>query len=160
MTSNKSVFLNDVPVTKKADNKLWSPGSSVMQEVNEVANAILTEDGKLTFAVYGAWGAGKTSFLRLVQNSVEEQMQAQEVVFCWYEASNYQGAGAPETTIALRIWNTLGGEESSKNRYAAEAYNTLADYMRGILADEFVDSEEKGRVKPYQLLQVLARKTA
>jgi hypothetical protein len=31
--------------------------------------------------------------------------------------------------------------------------------MRGILADEFVDSEEKERVKPYQLLQVLARRT-
>ncbi len=158
MSPAKSIFLNDVPVATIADNKLWAPDSSVMQEVHAVANAILTEDGRLTFAVHGAWGAGKTSFLKMVQYVVTEQMQPQDVIFCWYEASAYQGVDTPETTIALRIWNVLGGEESQK-RFAQEAYDGLAKYMQGILADDFVVSDEKERVKPYQLLQVLARRT-
>jgi hypothetical protein len=160
MTLDKSVFLNDVPVTTMEENKLWSDDSSVMQEVGAVANAILAEDGKLTFAVHGAWGAGKTSFLRMVQDTVEEQMQeqSQEVTFCWYEASAYQGVGTPETTIALRIWNLLGGEKSGE-RYAGEAYEGLVEYMKGILADEFLELDRRERVKPYQLLQVLARRT-
>lgn len=158
MSPSKSIFLNDVPVATIADNKLWAPDSSVMQEVHAVANAILTEDGRLTFAVHGAWGAGKTSFLQMVQNVVTEQMQPQDVMFCWYEASAYQGVDTPETTIALRIWNVFGGEEPEK-RFAQEAYDGLAKYMRGILADDFVGSDAKERVKPYQLLQVLARRT-
>jgi len=158
MSPSKSIFLNDVPVATIADNKLWATDSSVMQEVHEVANAILTENGRLTFAVHGAWGAGKTSFLQMVQHVVMEQMQPQDVTFCWYEASAYQGVDTPETTIALRIWNVLGGEEPQK-RFAQEAYDGLAKYMQGILADDFVGSDAKERVKPYQLLQVLARRT-
>jgi len=162
MAPSRSIVLNDVPVTTVKDNTLWSSNSPVMQEVNEVAGAILAVKGQLTFAVHGAWGAGKTSFLRLVQLTVEEQSKAQdkEIVFCWYEASAYQGVGTPETTIALRIWNVLGGEDPSKGRFAGEAYDALVTYMRGILADEFKQAEGEGEVKPYEMLQMLARKTA
>lgn len=158
MSSRKSVFLSDVPIATASDNKLWVSGSSVMQEIDAIANAILIEDGQLTFAVHGAWGSGKTSFLKMVQDAVTHQIQHQEVIFCWYEASTYQNVATPETTIALRIWNVLGGEESGK-RFAGEAYDGLASYMQGILADEFVSRDEKERIMPYHLLQILARKT-
>jgi hypothetical protein len=159
MLPNRSIFLTDVPVSKVDENKLWGENSSVMQEVEEVASAILVEDGKLTFAVHGAWGAGKTSFLRMVENTVKEKMGGQEVIFCRYEASAYQGIGMPETTIALRIWSALGGEDPEKNRSPEASYDMLARYMQGILADEFGGLEGKGKVEPYVLLQILARKT-
>lgn len=158
MSLSRSVFLTDVPVATISDNKLWSPDSRVMQEVRAVADAILLEAGRLTFAVHGAWGAGKTSFLKMAQDSVTVQAQTQQVVFCWYQASAYQGVETPETTIALRIWSILGGEESDR-RFAGEAYNGLADSMKGILEYEFTSRDERERVRPYQLLQILARRT-
>lgn len=160
----KSIFLNDVPVEAMNDNKLWEPNSHVLHEIEAITNAILTESGQLTFAVHGAWGAGKTSFLRMIADTVESKSKGteQEVKFCWYEASTYQGVDEPEITIALRIWNVLGGENATSERHTPEVLEKLRDYMRGVLEGKDIepeDAEAKDRVKSYSMLQLIARKT-
>ena len=59
------LFLDDAPVGLE-DNILWEEGHVVRRRITEFAEAIARGRGALTFAVYGAWGSGKTSFLQMV----------------------------------------------------------------------------------------------
>ena len=159
MSQHKSVFLSDVPVTTVDGNLLWAEDTLVLQEVREITDAILAEAGGLTLAVYGAWGAGKTSFLRMVEDTVRSNRGDQRIVFCWYNASTYRGIGVPATTLlALRIWSALRGDEELPP-YATpgdEPSDPFERYMQTFFAD--VEWEERGH-KRYEFLQQLAQQT-
>ena len=153
---HKSIFLNDTPIAGAEADLLWSEDTEVMQQIEEIAHAILTEDGRLTFAVYGKWGAGKTSFLRMVQNTAEESSGDQQIIFCWYNASIYQSIGDPATTLGLRIWSVLGGEEQERLHYTDVPADVFRKYMEDFYGS---DSWQEGDPKPYELLQQMAQRT-
>ncbi len=92
----------------------------------------------------------------MVQDAVERNDSERQITFCWYNASTYQSVGAPATTLALRIWSVLGGEDPEKLQYADVPADTFNRYMQNFFG---IVSRQEGDLRPYELLQQLALKT-
>ncbi|NJN67173.1 MAG: hypothetical protein HC884_10915 [Chloroflexaceae bacterium] len=108
---HKPIFLSDAPVSYD-ENILWEMNGAVMHQISEIVKTILSEPGKLTFAIHGAWGSGKTSFLKMIEHQVEERVKSQpqpqqNIVFCWYNASTFQNTATADTTLALQMFSKL-----------------------------------------------------
>ena len=61
-------LINDEPVVELGDDRL-----SLDPFANTVAAVVLGTAGPFTVGIFGDWGHGKTSLLRLVQARVKEQ---------------------------------------------------------------------------------------
>lgn len=151
--NQKSSFLHDVPVSNRDDNLLWEAGSETDKAIEEIAKAILNEDGQLAFAVYGTWGAGKTSFLSLIESSVKEQNP--EIVFCRYNASAFQRNPTADESIALEIWTALSKE--NEDRFTGEAADRLRQYFGGLFGSTTTGQTEP--THPIEAMQEFARRT-
>ncbi len=51
MSKSRSIFLSDAPIESVEGNLLWPKDAEVMQQVEEIADAILAESGRLIFAL-------------------------------------------------------------------------------------------------------------
>lgn len=152
-THQKSSFLHDVPVSNRDGNLLWEAGSETDKAIDEIAASILNEDGQLAFAVYGTWGAGKTSFLRLIESTVKEQDP--EIIFCRYNASAYQRNPTADESIALEIWTALSRE--NEDRFTGEAADRLRQYFGGLFGSTTASLHEP--THPIEAMQEFARRT-
>jgi len=157
MSEFGSIFLDDAPVRLEG-NILWEEGHVVRRRITEFAEAIVRGRGALTFAVYGAWGSGKTSFLKMVEDEVEKKKGDQNVVFCWYQAKKYEQAGSAAKTLVQRILRTLGGEDYET---AARLYHSFIREMLGAVP---LDWQEKGEYEgspiPYEWVERLGERVA
>lgn len=127
-------FLSDRPVEDIGQNSLWGGGDGGGDEIIDAIQAIaqtvveplLSDDTRspsLTFAIFGSWGSGKSSAMRIVRN--EAQKLAQEInaerrlLFCDYNGPINEAlfrAGKPVLrTLALRILSTLVPTEELQN---------------------------------------------
>ncbi len=78
--STKTYVLNDKPVESLRDDALdFTP------YVQSLADIIVTGSTPLTIGVFGTWGSGKTSLMRMVQ----EQVEVQGAVTGWFDAWKY-----------------------------------------------------------------------
>ena len=151
-----STILSDAAVGLRG-NLLWDPESEVMQCAREFAETIVGTDGALTIAVYGAWGSGKTSFLKIVQDLVNEKKGDQAIDFCWYRASTHQEKADPWPTLSLRILNTLGGEDIKE---AARTFQAFFEEVMGPSSADWLKGTLEGSPRPYEWMQQLANRMA
>jgi tetratricopeptide (TPR) repeat protein len=160
LQSKKSMFLNDAPVSNNEGNILWAENDEVSQRIEQIADAILMEPGELTFSVHGAWGTGKTSFLKMVQSSVQQRLpEGQKIAFCWYNASTFQDISSTVTTIALRILGVLSSEQGGSND-VSEQLQLWQSYISDILkSSDHSTKIHDGSPKAYEILERLALET-
>jgi len=157
MSEFGSLFLDDAPVSLEG-NILWEEGHVVRRRITEFAEAIVRGRGALTFAVYGAWGSGKTSFLKMVEDEVNKKKGDQNIVFCWYQARKYEQAGSAAKTLVQRILRTLGGE---KYKEAIRLYQSFIKAMLGAVPKNWPGKGEyEGSPLPYEWVERLGEKVA
>ena len=108
MARQEGPLVSDAPVGVLQD-LLWKD-SEMQLRIQEIVETILSSEEPLTFAIHGPWGSGKTSFLKMIEESIRDR-EDQTVHVCWYNASTYQNvsssAGDETVTLALRILDTL-----------------------------------------------------
>lgn len=163
MQQKKSIFLNDAPVSKDEQDILWAANTKaeVREHIVEIADAILTEAGELTFSVHGAWGTGKTSFLKMVENRVKSQAgDTQTILFCWYNASTFQEIRPTTTTITLSILSALSSQDTQILATAEDRFSLwqkpIGDFLGGGAP---LEPTTEGSPKTYELLQRFASVT-
>lgn len=147
-------LLDDVPVTLDG-NKLWPDGHPVRRHIREMAQIIVRQDGGLTFAVYGVWGSGKTSFLRMVEEEIRRLNQEPPEIFCcWYEAKKYEPSQNAAKTIIQRILRTLAGEVPEEE--AVKVYESFISEMLGPAMPE----TREGSPTPFEQIERLGERVA
>ncbi len=128
-------YLSDRPVGTVNDS-LWGEGSIIRKQIRGISQRIvsplstvsskLSEQGSdsMTFAIYGHWGMGKSSALRMLKEEVLQLAEKNptidvgQIKVCEYIASAYQSFESDaqigldaRVTLAQRIFTTLAGEE-------------------------------------------------
>jgi len=152
-------LLSDAAIGSIQDDLLWRK-SDVYLRIQEIVDTILSSEEPLTFAIHGPWGSGKSSFLRIVQESLKNNRGDQAVRVCWYNASTYQNVSKSiedaAITLVLRILDALSGGDPEKN---AKLYWQLVHPFQ--LGQYFEDKPHiEGSPMPFVLLQSLAEKMA
>lgn len=72
-----------------------------------LAKAALNTDGPFTIGVFGEWGTGKTSLLRMIQQKLED---IQNVATVWFNAWRYEQDDHPLVPMLATIINELQSE--------------------------------------------------
>lgn len=143
-SQSKSVLLSDAPADLAKD-LLWRQ-SGIGFDLDLVCATITNSEEPLVFAVHGPWGSGKTSFLRMVEDSLRQRIP-QNLFVSWYVASTYQAVGDVATTLTLRVLRSLRGQVGS------DVTEALSDQLLRPQSDA-----EKKMTENYGFLQELAGK--
>ncbi len=94
-------LIGDEPVSTLDDDRL-----SLRNFAETVAAVSLGTEGPFTIGVFGGWGHGKTSLLRLAQSIVDEQ-DLKNVTTAWFNAWQYEKEPHPIVTLVATIIRAL-----------------------------------------------------
>ncbi|MCA2552641.1 MAG: hypothetical protein IM466_02525 [Microcystis sp. M04BS1] len=136
----QSRIFSDRPVLDLTRNLLWNDGDVVKAQVDSIAQRIaeavlvpensidrssalpdswkiLHNTNSLTFAVHGPWGAGKTSFIKMVLNRTRDILgtDQERLLECYYQASAFDGTtlGA-KASLCLQVLLTLANGDKKR----------------------------------------------
>jgi len=114
---------------------------------NTIANIIKTSHPRFTAGIYAEWGAGKTTLMKSIQKSLENNdSQSQQKVFpIWFNAWKYERGEDSATTAFLKtIGFALQGHVKfdSLSRVILDGLTTVNQdtkqkYMLGLLTNEY-----------------------
>ena len=94
-------LIGDEPVATLDDDRL-----SLRNFAETVAAVSLGTEGPFTIGVFGRWGHGKTSLLRLSQRIVDEQKK-DNVTTAWFNAWQYEKEPRPIVPLVATIIRAL-----------------------------------------------------
>ena len=124
--SDRLTYLSDRPVGLEND-LLWD-GKTIREEIERIAERVVSplysKTGKLgspdqtsssiTFAIYGEWGMGKSTALRMLEEAIvelaQEKLVSEQIYFCKYGAPSYEALSKSydaRTTMAFSILTAL-----------------------------------------------------
>ncbi len=117
---------------------------------------LLHAETPLTVGIFGAWGAGKTSLMRQLEDDVKGQTDSKEVRTVWFTAWKYDREDALWRAFILRVLDALRPREKSEGeREAPLPYDRMSKEEKK-LAEELerlearlygpVEWEELGKV--------------
>jgi formylglycine-generating enzyme required for sulfatase activity len=104
---NQHALLSDVPIieTDRKDNLRFRPTAEVL------ASAALYTPDPITIGVFGNWGSGKTSLMRLMMDVVNEKGQGENAaVPVWFNAWQYER----EEHLIIPLLATIARDISKK----------------------------------------------
>ena len=94
-------LIGDEPVGTLDDDRL-----NLRNFAETVAAVSLSTEGPFTIGVFGKWGHGKTSLLRLAQSIVDEQ-DLKHVTTAWFNAWQYEKEPHPIVPLVATIIRAL-----------------------------------------------------
>ncbi|MBI2951789.1 hypothetical protein HYY27_06840, partial [bacterium] len=104
-----------------------------------LVEVILRADTPITVGVFGAWGSGKTSLMRMVQADLErEEAGKARAKTVWFDAWKYDKEGVLWRALLLSALDALRGDPEQEDR-------ELDDLQTSLYRD--VDREEAGSVE-------------
>ncbi|MBN2132304.1 MAG: SUMF1/EgtB/PvdO family nonheme iron enzyme [Sedimentisphaerales bacterium] len=116
-------LLGDVPVreSKRGDLLKFSSYATVL------ARATIETKDSITIGVFGEWGTGKTSLMRLIQDEVDKEKAAAAV---WFNAWQYE----KEEHLIVPLTATINKELAQKKWSAklADGAKSMRDALRAI----------------------------
>ena len=94
------------------------------------AGAALGTDGPFTIGVFGDWGTGKTSLMRLIQRKLDDY-EEEEVITVWFEAWRY----AREEHLIIPLVSTIIGEVEKRSNKSNEPsrYKKVLNALRSVV---------------------------
>lgn len=98
MTLGRIRLLADEPI--REDNALERDGLGFNVYARVLASAALGTPGPLTIAVFGEWGTGKTSLMRMIKKQLDDQ---QDVVTVWFNAWQFEQEQHPLVPLIATI---------------------------------------------------------
>jgi len=87
---NKITLLNDQPLDNKGNDREDGLGFQTYSDI--IASTIKGTPGPFTIGVFGEWGTGKTSLLKLIQSTLESDYN---VIPVWFNAWMYENEEHP-----------------------------------------------------------------
>lgn len=106
-------LLNDLPLGEGSTKD----GLGFEAYANVLSQVAKTTPGPFTIGVFGEWGSGKTSLLRLIQ----EKIKSDEVITVWFNAWRYEAEEQPIVPLVATIIRELeqhkSSAESGKGRF-------------------------------------------
>jgi hypothetical protein len=110
--------------------------------VDAIAGAILGVDPPFTFGVYGSWGSGKTYFMKLVRDRIEQDREeAQpgepEPIVVEFEAWRHAKDERPDLSLVLSAYNELDAvgkfeAENDRKTWKQRAKDVLAALLTSL----------------------------
>ncbi|MFA4986378.1 MAG: SUMF1/EgtB/PvdO family nonheme iron enzyme [Candidatus Brocadiia bacterium] len=136
-TSERSEFalLGDSPIIESGRDDMLKFGATA--EV--LAKAATDTDDPLTIGIYGDWGSGKTSLMRLIERKLRD---SKKVLPVWFNAWQYER----EDHLIVPLCATLEGELRAQEKLTKELLGhakTLVDFIRVVLYPLGKDSFDK-----------------
>jgi KAP family P-loop domain len=140
------IFTDDRPIATEDDDLLWH-NDNIHEKLQHIAERIIgplyLETSKysfqisnsMTFAIYGRWGMGKSSALKMLKEKVlciaKREGVSERFKLCEYVASAYEPfAMDARITLAQCIFTTLSGSNSRAIQLLGEQINS---YREGII---------------------------
>lgn len=81
----RNIGINDIPISSERNDML-----SLRKQVSGVANFIRKCETPMTISIQGSWGAGKTSFINMVKNKInEDEKSADDIVFIYFNSWHF-----------------------------------------------------------------------
>lgn len=120
---SKTYIVNDQPTEKDALD--FTP------YVETLADIIQTGNTPLTIGVFGGWGSGKTSLMRMVQNGIpdsEYKGLPKDYTIVWFDAWKYDKEDTLWRAFLLRILTALKETASSQGQ-PVEAFEKLQSLL-------------------------------
>lgn len=117
----KNALLGDVPIIEGTRKDLLKFDSCA--EV--LGNAVIDTSDPITVGIFGKWGTGKTSMMRLIMNKIE---QKSNVVPVWFKAWQYE----KEEHLIVPLIDTITRELDKKDNDKQAVAKTLGDALRSI----------------------------
>ena len=107
-TEDKINMLNDNPIKKEIQDSLnFNEFSKTIKEV------ILSSDTPLTIGLYGKWGSGKTSLMKLIQNLLEDNDLKITVKTVWFDAWKFDKSHDLRVALIQSILRKMAGDRKA-----------------------------------------------
>jgi hypothetical protein len=115
-------YFNDSPVSTQAQDSL-----GLYRQADEVALALNSTEPPFVLGIHGAWGAGKTSLLRLLKVALGERFKSDKVRnwVVFFEPWRYQHEVSPAVALLQAIREQLSIEQKVGDKAAKIAKTTL-----------------------------------
>ncbi len=105
-------------------------GLRFRQYARILARAALDTPESFTIGVYGGWGSGKTSLMRMILETIEADDKA---IGVWFNAWRYEKEEHLIVPLLATIITEMKGRESKLTKVAKEAARSMRDALRGVL---------------------------
>ena len=130
---------SDLPTTE--DELGFTPSAVAL---GALVQGTALADTPLTVGVYGPWGSGKTSLMRMIQG----QLDVDRCITVWFDAWRYAQQEALWRALLLSVVESLRAQVHDDSRFAA-ARGELTQRLDDLTASLYrsVDREEAGAVE-------------
>lgn len=110
--TEKLTLLTDIALGEGKEKKEDGLGFDVYAKV--LADAAVGTGGPFTIGIYGEWGTGKTSLMRLIEADIKESRK--EILTVWFNAWRFEGAEHPIIPLIASIVRAIEGNKSFRER--------------------------------------------
>ena len=119
-------LLPDVPFGERAEQS--NDGLGFAQYAEILSRAALDTPEPFTIGVYGGWGSGKTSLMRMIQNEIKS-----EAIGVWFNAWRYEKEDHLIVPLLATIITEMDQYEKGIGANLKTGFKKLRDAFRGIL---------------------------
>lgn len=125
----KMNFLIDQPIDKsEKDQLLFNPYATSLKNVIENLN------GSITIGIFGEWGSGKTSLMKLVNSELSNSKNL-EVVTVWFNAWQYEKEAHPVIPLVRLLAKSLVSKRETAHplgRVGEKIFSSLKAILMGL----------------------------
>ena len=122
-------LLNDQAIGENTDGR--EDGLGFTEYARTLAGAALGTEGPFTIGVFGDWGTGKTSLMRMIQRELANE---EEVLTVWFEAWRYGREEHPILPLVATIIKAIKDQtdKDTKPGRFSKVLNALRALVYGV----------------------------
>ncbi len=125
----KLTLLKDQPIGENGCKRLDGLGFEAYAE--SLKDSILNTEGPFTIGIFGEWGTGKTSLMRLVSDKLNESAASDVIVPVWFNAWKYEKEAHPIIPLVACIIREVRKHRSFSNEHNT-AFKSLLKNLCGL----------------------------